>query len=377
MEKSKIAIFVDVENLTKWVKEDGLEKLVTDLGSTSGRIVTRKAYGVWSNNHISNLQAPLNRLGFDLVHSFHPVSGKNSADIQLTMDVLESAIRATDIEHIVLATGDSDFSPLFRRLREMGKEVIGVGPRSPLSECVKSSCTRYIYTDVAEEQEAQYELSEAVAMVETMLNEYGDPMGLSTLKNQLISMDNAFDERNWGYTNFSAFIRDIQSVEMFQEKGKTHWLGQLKRKAVKQGSLSDLQPANTETYRQLLRTMNWPFVPRSLIINIHDALLNTQPIEVSDLKENLFQLVSVKHKSKLMIGTTANDIKKGLTVLFKAKLFDVTADKEDEKYWKYVGKANYLSEINKAMIVRVQSACGKEHVAFDSKQLQPLLYPKS
>lgn len=48
MEKSKIAIFVDVENLTKWVKEDGLEKLVTDLGSSSGRIVTRKAYGVWS-----------------------------------------------------------------------------------------------------------------------------------------------------------------------------------------------------------------------------------------------------------------------------------------------------------------------------------------
>jgi hypothetical protein len=332
---------------------------------------------VWSNNHISNLQAPLNRLGFDLVHSFHPVSGKNSADIQLTMDVLESAIRATDIEHIVLATGDSDFSPLFRRLREMGKQVIGVGPRSPLSECVKSSCTRYIYTDVAEEQEAQYELSEAVAMVEKVLNEYSEAIPLGRLKSHLIAIDNAFDERNWGYTNFSTFMRDIKSIEVFQEKNKTHWFGQLKRKAVKQGSLSNLQPASAETYKQLLRTMNWPFVPRSLIINIHNALLNTPPIEVSDLQENLFQLVSIKHKRKLMIGTTASDIKKGLTTLFKAKLFEVTADKNDDKYWQYVGKDNFLSEINVAMTVRVQSACGKDHVAFDSKQLQPLLYPKS
>jgi hypothetical protein len=376
MDKSKIAIFVDVENLTKWVKEDGLEKLMVDLSSTSGRIVTRKAYGVWSNSHISNLQAPLNRLGFDLVHSFHPVSGKNSADIQLTMDVLESAIRVADIEHIVLATGDSDFSPLFRRLREMGKEVIGVGPRSPLSECVKSSCTRYIYTDVAEEQEAQYELSEAVAMVEKMLDEHGEPMGLSILKNQLISMDNAFDERNWDYTNFSAFVRDIQSVEIYQEKNKTQWFGQLKRKAAKQGSLSDLQPASTEAYRQLLRTMSWPFVPRSLIINLHAALLNKKPLEVSDLKENLIQRVSAEHRKKLIVGSTASDIKKGLTTLFKAKLFHVTVGENDDKYWQYKGNPNYLSEINKAMIDRVQSGCGKEHLVFDLKLLQPLLYPK-
>ena len=201
-------------------------------------------------------------------------------------------------------------------------------------------------------------------------------MPLSAIKNALITRDNAFDERIVGYANFSSFMRDIPSVEIYQAKNKTHWLGQLKRKAVKQGSLSELQPASTEVYEQLLRTMNWPFVPRSLIINIHDALLNTKPIEVSDLKENLFQLVSIKHKRKLMIGTTASDIKKGLATLYKAKLFEATVDKNDDKYWQYVGKDNYLSEINNAMTVRVKSACGKEHVAFDSKLLQPLLYPK-
>ncbi|WP_075172126.1 NYN domain-containing protein [Neptunomonas phycophila] len=375
MEKSKIAIFVDVENLTKWVKEEGLEKLVTDLGSTAGRIVTRKAYGVWSNSQISNLQAPLNRMGFDLIHSYHPVSGKNSADIQFTMDVLESAIRVDDIEQIVLATGDSDFSPLFRRLREMGKEVIGVGPRSPLSECVKSSCTRYIYTDVAEAQEAQYELAEAKAMVEKIIKEHGEPMSLGLLKSQIISTDNSFDERTWEYSNFSSFVRDIPTIDVYQARGKTHWLGEIKQQVPDKSSNHKLSQATTDEYKQLLRQMNWPFVPRNLIIILHKALQNTKAVEASYLKENLVQFVSDKHKRSLMQGYTASDLKKGLTVLFKAKLFNVTAHDED-KYWKYIGGANYLSEINNAMSVRVRSACGKANVPFDTKYLQPLLYPK-
>ena len=56
-------------------------------------------------------------LGFELIHNYHPVSGKNSTDIQLTIDAMEYAMRLNDVNWFVLATGDSDFSPLFRRLR--------------------------------------------------------------------------------------------------------------------------------------------------------------------------------------------------------------------------------------------------------------------
>jgi hypothetical protein len=33
MKSSKIAIFIDVENITQWVKEDGSEKLLSELNS--------------------------------------------------------------------------------------------------------------------------------------------------------------------------------------------------------------------------------------------------------------------------------------------------------------------------------------------------------
>jgi len=110
--------------LTQWVKDDGAEKLLSELSPT-GQIIVRRAYGNWTNPGLLNFQGNLNRSGFELIHNYHPISGKNSSDIQLTIDVIEYALRLNDVEWFVLATGDSDFSPLFRRLREIGKEVIG------------------------------------------------------------------------------------------------------------------------------------------------------------------------------------------------------------------------------------------------------------
>lgn len=141
----RIAIFIDAENLTSWLKHDGLESLMEEL-LPLGQIVVRRAYGKWSEDNLVPLQAALNENGFELVHTYHPVSGKNSTDIKMTVDTMDVAAD-TQVQWIVLATGDSDFSPLFRKLREQGKDVIGVGPKSPLSECVKNSCSRYIYTD--------------------------------------------------------------------------------------------------------------------------------------------------------------------------------------------------------------------------------------
>lgn len=48
---------------------------------------------------------------------------------------------------MLLATGDSDFGPVFRRLRELGKGVVGVGPSSVLSSSVQLSCHQFVFTD--------------------------------------------------------------------------------------------------------------------------------------------------------------------------------------------------------------------------------------
>ncbi len=91
-QESRVAVFVDTENLAHWVKHGGLEVLLEDLSSI-GAVVVRKAYARWSSSNMDIHQATLNRHGFELIHTFHPVSGKNSADIQITVDVMEYAWR--------------------------------------------------------------------------------------------------------------------------------------------------------------------------------------------------------------------------------------------------------------------------------------------
>ena len=48
MENNRIAIFIDAENVTNWLKKRGAELLLEEL-STIGQTVVRRAYGIWTN----------------------------------------------------------------------------------------------------------------------------------------------------------------------------------------------------------------------------------------------------------------------------------------------------------------------------------------
>ncbi len=144
--ESPIAVFVDVENVTGWLVTGGLGALATFLGERYGRITYRRAYARWSAQGLS-VQRRVSTAGYEMVHVYHPVAGKNSADIQIVVDVMDLLDQRPEIQCIVLITGDSDFSPLFRRLRERGKQVIGVGPESALSESIVTSCDHFEYID--------------------------------------------------------------------------------------------------------------------------------------------------------------------------------------------------------------------------------------
>ena len=63
----RAAIFVDTENLTQWIKQDGLEKLFEEL-SPIGTVGVRKAYARWTNDNLAAHQGTLNRLGRMEIH---------------------------------------------------------------------------------------------------------------------------------------------------------------------------------------------------------------------------------------------------------------------------------------------------------------------
>ena len=354
MERTKIAVFVDVENLTQWIKYGGPEELLSELSSI-GQIIVRRAYGNWTNQHLQSFQGELNRQGFELIHNFHPVSGKNSSDIQLTIDVIEHALRLTDVEWFVLATGDSDFSPLFRRLREMGKEVIGTGPRSPLSESVKTSCSKFIYTDKVEpvSKEVLYSsLDDAVDLAEKALKTFDSPVLCSVLKQSMINMDSAFDEKTLGFKSFTDFLKTIDFINFaFDSKQRIESVSLIQKNDLtipKNRSEEEKNTSTEDLYRGFLRKMKWRSISKNIIVEIYKNLMNIKPLTRSDMVEVVMQ--------KSNGDMSAANIKKALSIFMKASLFELhehSTKEGQEKKWKIKQKDDIFSDIDRAILIRL------------------------
>jgi uncharacterized protein (TIGR00288 family) len=380
----RVGIFVDVENLTQWVKQDGLEQLIEELTSL-GTIIVRRAYAKWTEPNVTPHQNILNRLGFELIHTFHPVGGKNAADIQIVVDVMEYAWRDPNLKWITLATGDSDFSPLFRRLREMGRHVIGAGPRSALSESVKSSCSRFIYLDREKQIEKADDATrvsvfdDAADLLEKALATFDEPASCSALKARMTNIDSAFDEKQLGFKGFNDFVKQVNTVEL-NHNGKA-WLVTFKSNE----PVPQVDASNTsedfdnskliDRYRSILRSKGWRSVPLSAVEDCYQRLIGLGAMIRSEMVE---QIIS----SDSPINLTSAEVRKVIQMFFKGNLM-VKADTMDfldgdEDYWKMnsIPLDDVLYSIDRAMITRLMSGLREEATPLNKEVISTLLLKK-
>jgi len=366
-----IAIFIDAENLTNWIKNDGVQSLMEEL-LPLGQIVVRKAYGKWSTPNLIPLQSALNENGFELIHTFHPVSGKNSTDIKMTVDTMEVALDSK-VQWIVLATGDSDFSPLFRKLREQGKEVIGVGPKSPLSECVKNSCSRYVYTDLSaadsEEDEDTVVLtrvSEKIDFMEILsdiLQKEDGPIHLGSLKSRILQVDNAFSEKRLGFKTFKDFVQSADFTDVADDGNGTILVSYVQKQIEVTG---DVQLV----LAKILKKKGWDLFSKGMIRKIY-RLACDKTVKTPKSKANLVLDLT----SKNIAGTTSGIINQILGIFYKAKLIAIS-DNENEKLWTVNNTNQYWKEIDKAMLDRLIAGVKEEKLKVNTADIASLLYGK-
>jgi hypothetical protein len=72
---------------------------------------------------------------------------KNAADIQMAVDAMELALTRGFVSTFVIVSGDSDFTPLVGKLRELNKRVIGVGVKGSTSAMLPGSCDEFLFYD--------------------------------------------------------------------------------------------------------------------------------------------------------------------------------------------------------------------------------------
>ena len=323
----EVALFVDAENLTEWLSRDGAEKLFSELAEY-GAVIVRRAYGKWTSGGLMPFQGPLHRAGFELVHTYHPVKGKNSVDIQMTVDVMEYTSRVPSLHWYVLATGDSDFSPLFRRLRELGKGVIGVGPRGKLSEAVKSSCTRYIHTEAPDPGKGSaspdQDLDDALLTLKRAMESFPESVDIdcAALKSRMLNIDPAFNEKPLGYKQFTLFLSDSGVVSV-RDSGNGIWLASLVEET-SQPVEDDSQPM-LERMRRSLRARKYRVpticaLEATLQILCEDDTWRTR----AELIERL-----IEQAPDDIEGT---DLRKAQVLLYRGHCFDVKKLSEGSQY---------------------------------------------
>lgn len=152
-DEERIALFLDYENLAIGARDrlGGLKfdmKPLAEALAERGRVVVRKAYADWSmfsedrrmltRNHVELIEIP-QRMG---------MVRKNSADIKMAVDAMELCFERDYLTTFVICTGDSDFTPLVHKLRELNKRVIGVGVKASTSALLPPACDEFIFYEM-------------------------------------------------------------------------------------------------------------------------------------------------------------------------------------------------------------------------------------
>jgi len=140
-----IAVFLDLENIAIGAQEAhfprfDIQKILERL-LLKGHIVVKKAYCDF--DRYKEFKRDLHETAFELIEIPHVrQSGKN---IRMVVDALDLCYSRSHINAFVIASGDSDFSPLVSKLRENNKLVIGVGVKNSTSDLLLENCDEFIF----------------------------------------------------------------------------------------------------------------------------------------------------------------------------------------------------------------------------------------
>ncbi len=221
MAEHVLAVLVDFENMARpgaKSRGDFDINLVLSRLSEKGRVVVKRAYADWGRYREAKID--LQNAGLELIEMPSAREGaKNRADIKLAVDAMELAYSREHVDNFVIVSGDSDFTPLVGKLRELNKRVIGMGNRESSSELLIANCDEFIFYDSIASSSSSTprrgtsrsssRKDPVVLLAESMtaLQREGVELPLaSVVKDAMRRKDPAFDESAIGFSTFSKFL---------------------------------------------------------------------------------------------------------------------------------------------------------------------------
>jgi len=225
-DEQRLALFIDFENIAIGVRDAHYPKfdinLVLERLLDKGKLLVKRAYADWSR--YSDYKRSFHEAAIELIEvPQKSIGGKNSADIRLVVDAMDMSFQKEHVNSFVIASGDSDFSPLVSKLKENNKYVIGLGVKNSTSDLLIENCDEFIfYEDLVRGQQqplpvianAPGKLQECFGLlVDSVLalqRENKEILWGSMVKETMKRKKPSFNETYYGFRTFSHLLEDAQ-----------------------------------------------------------------------------------------------------------------------------------------------------------------------
>ena len=294
-DSTRLAVLIDADNTSPKLIKEMFEEL-----ASYGTITVKRAYGDWTNPHLTGWREVLLGNAISPQQQFAYTYGKNATDSALIIDAMD-LLYSGNVQGFAIVSSDSDFTPLATRLRESGKRVIGVGRRKTPKAFVEA-CERFVFLEVlggenaATEPAAEPAKDDQPRPIQSVLtkalnrvdSDDEDWASLSALGNHLNRTDPTFDSRSYGFGKLSDLVKAQPFVEtktVTAPGGREHlWVRLKRRRPVEEASTG--KPAKRATKKVPTKKVSVKKVPakkaaektaRKTAAKARDADLGAQP----------------------------------------------------------------------------------------------------
>lgn len=221
-----LAVLIDADNIPSGYIKEMMEEI-----AKYGNPTVKRIYGDWTKPQVTKWKNILLENALNPIQQFGYTTGKNATDSAMIIDAMD-ILYSNKIDGFCIASSDSDFTKLAMRLREAGKNVIGIGEKKTPEPFIVA-CDRFIYLEILKSQEDEVTKTgtkkktskktvdsiskKLIQTLKTTIDDLAEEDGwayLGDVGNLLLKKRPNFDSRNYGFQKLTKLIDSTGKFEL-------------------------------------------------------------------------------------------------------------------------------------------------------------------
>lgn len=232
-----IAVLIDGDNIPSAHVKEMMEEI-----AKYGNPTIKRIYGDWTSPHLFKWKNLLLENAITPIQQYAYTKGKNATDSAMIIDAMD-ILYSEKVDGFCLVSSDSDFTKLATRLREAGKQVIGIGEKKTPNPFIVA-CDKFIYIEIIrkekenEKKENTHQKEDekdsvdkitpkVIKLISSTISDLSDEDGwafLGDVGSLLQKKQPNFDSRNYGFDKLTPLIKSIDKFEIERrEKPKSRY----------------------------------------------------------------------------------------------------------------------------------------------------------